>query len=31
MKLSFSKSQTCIYFDDVTKIALYGPNKDVIM
>lgn len=31
MKLSFSKSQTCIYFDDVTKIALYGPNKDLII
>ena len=21
MKLSFSKAQTCVYFDDVTKIA----------
>lgn len=24
MKLSFSKAQTCVYFDDVTKIA--GPS-----
>lgn len=31
MKLSFSRAQTCAYFDDVTKIAAYGPNKELII
>ena len=30
MKLSFSKKQSCVYFDDVTKIAGYADQDKAL-